>query len=403
MRIGEILVQNGVITAEQLEQALRSQVIHGGRLGTNLIELFDLDLDAIATGLAAQHQIPPATRDQFNRCNPEVQKLLSPELAAKLGAVPIGYLTGGARSKIAVAIMDPLAPARVEELSAALNGDAVLCIACELRIHYQLDHVYDIPRPNRFKRVRRATQPPSAEIDALPVEEREGRARREFVQTLSDVTLDEGEPSVDFDLDIDEESPEEKSRRHLARIAIRRVSRPPVAGEHIPQQDIKSFDDSLKAIRRATGRDKVADIAVDMLEHAFDDRFTSAIFFVVRRDLAIAWKGFVQEGEPPPFEQIALPLREDSVVSAPCRYREMYVGTPMGGGTELDQRLWIALGQGAPSEVAVIPIELYDEVVCLVYAHGGRATTDDTTKERLSSMGKRITAAFKRLIESANR
>ena len=43
MKLGTALVKEGVITPEQLEEALKAQVIFGGKLGTNLIELGYLD------------------------------------------------------------------------------------------------------------------------------------------------------------------------------------------------------------------------------------------------------------------------------------------------------------------------------------------------------------------------
>ena len=39
MRLGTMLLRDAVITLTQLEQALRAQVLTGGRLGTNLVEL----------------------------------------------------------------------------------------------------------------------------------------------------------------------------------------------------------------------------------------------------------------------------------------------------------------------------------------------------------------------------
>ncbi len=39
MRLGELLLEEKLITADALEEGLESQVVHGGRLGTNLVEL----------------------------------------------------------------------------------------------------------------------------------------------------------------------------------------------------------------------------------------------------------------------------------------------------------------------------------------------------------------------------
>jgi len=56
MRLGELLLGEGLITAEGLEEALESQVIHGGRLGTNLVELGLLQEKDLARVLGKQHQ-----------------------------------------------------------------------------------------------------------------------------------------------------------------------------------------------------------------------------------------------------------------------------------------------------------------------------------------------------------
>src|SRR5215208_105393 len=45
MRIGQILVAAGRLSPAQLDEALRAQVLYGGRLGTNLVELGHVDLD----------------------------------------------------------------------------------------------------------------------------------------------------------------------------------------------------------------------------------------------------------------------------------------------------------------------------------------------------------------------
>ena len=47
-RIGETLVDAGAISPEQLAKALETQVVFGGRLGTNLVELSYMSLDELA-------------------------------------------------------------------------------------------------------------------------------------------------------------------------------------------------------------------------------------------------------------------------------------------------------------------------------------------------------------------
>ena len=51
MKLGTLLLRNAAISLTQLEAALRAQVIYGGRLGTNLVELGFVDLDALSMHL----------------------------------------------------------------------------------------------------------------------------------------------------------------------------------------------------------------------------------------------------------------------------------------------------------------------------------------------------------------
>ncbi|WNG36127.1 general secretion pathway protein GspE [Archangium violaceum] len=61
MRLGELLLQEKLITPEALEEALESQVVHGGRLGTNLVELGLISEQDLARVLGKQHNVASAS------------------------------------------------------------------------------------------------------------------------------------------------------------------------------------------------------------------------------------------------------------------------------------------------------------------------------------------------------
>ncbi|QRK05567.1 general secretion pathway protein GspE [Archangium violaceum] len=61
MRLGELLLQEKLITPEALEEALESQVVHGGRLGTNLVELGLLSEQDLARVLGKQYNVASAS------------------------------------------------------------------------------------------------------------------------------------------------------------------------------------------------------------------------------------------------------------------------------------------------------------------------------------------------------
>lgn len=158
-RLGELLVAAGAIGHAQLEEGLRAQVIHGARLGTNLVELGHAELDQVAVALARLHRLPPAQRRHFERCDADVQRRLPQQLAGQHLVVPIGLVANGS-GRVMIACRDPLSDHARHEIEAAMGlppGGAILAVAAELRILYFLERVYGLPRPARFLRVRRAS------------------------------------------------------------------------------------------------------------------------------------------------------------------------------------------------------------------------------------------------------
>ena len=57
-KLGEILLQDGLISQGQLDKALKRQVTAGGRLGTNLVEMMLLDDVRLGQILSRQSSIP---------------------------------------------------------------------------------------------------------------------------------------------------------------------------------------------------------------------------------------------------------------------------------------------------------------------------------------------------------
>ncbi len=164
-----------MLTPEQVEQALRAQVVWGGRIGTNLVELGSIDLDKLATALSRQHRLPAALGRHFDRGEPELQSKLPAELAERYSCVPL-LRAGPGRAQVIVASLAPLdtpAVALVAEALEVAPSAIVQSVAGELRIRYHLERVYKIPRHVRFLRARGKTNPPfpQFEIDALAFED----------------------------------------------------------------------------------------------------------------------------------------------------------------------------------------------------------------------------------------
>ncbi len=102
MKLGQMLLEAGIITREQLEQALRMQRSDGGRLGFNLVKMKAVSEDDLNNYLARQHRIESVNLDQMD-IEASIIHLVPPEVAKRYEVIPIQK----AGKTLIVAMTDP--------------------------------------------------------------------------------------------------------------------------------------------------------------------------------------------------------------------------------------------------------------------------------------------------------
>src|SRR5215213_5421781 len=106
MKLGTILLRDAVISLTQLEEALRAQVLTGGRLGTNLVELDFIDVDRLGHYLSRILDVPVATAERFAAAPRNLILEFGRELADLYTAFPLGVVDGETLG-LEVAMADP--------------------------------------------------------------------------------------------------------------------------------------------------------------------------------------------------------------------------------------------------------------------------------------------------------
>ena len=136
-RLGEMVVSTGVITAEQLNDALHQQGDTGRRLGEVLVQSGLLDERRIATVLAEQYGLEIV---DLRRLRPEPDALTSiPEsLARGMQAVPVKLTP----DELEVVVADPGYPGLVDELARVSERDIVLRVAPTSEVRRAVDQSY---------------------------------------------------------------------------------------------------------------------------------------------------------------------------------------------------------------------------------------------------------------------
>ncbi len=113
-KLGEILVDAGVLDEMQLRAALAEQRKWGGKLGKTLLEMRFVDEESMVLALARQLGVPQATAEKLNP-PAEVLDLMRVELAERYTAFPVA---GDRKQRVLhVALADPTNPVVLQELS----------------------------------------------------------------------------------------------------------------------------------------------------------------------------------------------------------------------------------------------------------------------------------------------
>ena len=102
VRIGELLLKEKLITAEQLQQALSQQKSNGGKLGYNLVKMGFVKDEQITSLLSKQYGVPAISLAQF-KIDPTIVKLVPTETARKYQMIPLSR----SGSTLTIAMTDP--------------------------------------------------------------------------------------------------------------------------------------------------------------------------------------------------------------------------------------------------------------------------------------------------------
>lgn len=115
-RLGEILLEAGIINESQLQQALEYQQMWGQRLGSALVAKGFLSEEMLMRVLGSTLNMPIVDIARI-RVAPDVIKIVPQKLAEKYDVVPIALESkGGGRQTLIVAMADPLNIEAVDQL-----------------------------------------------------------------------------------------------------------------------------------------------------------------------------------------------------------------------------------------------------------------------------------------------
>ena len=147
-RLGELLVNQRLITRDQLDEALAFQKANGGRLGSCLVKLKYVQEDDLTNALSRQYGIPCINLSYFEM-DPEVIKLLPRDVALKYQVVPLSKVG----TALSIAIADPNNVVALDELKFMTGLHIETLVASESQVREALERAYGTNTDSELRKV----------------------------------------------------------------------------------------------------------------------------------------------------------------------------------------------------------------------------------------------------------
>jgi hypothetical protein len=447
-KLGEILISMGACTPTQIKEALENQVIFGGRLGTNLLELRSVTEPVLAKALGQRHGLPSMHGEMA--IPPAVTALLTPAKVDQYEVIP--YQLDGRKLKLLVC--DPGDFRALDEVAFVTGTNIVPVVVPEARLWLLMRNHYGIERqlrgievkfdgPGMKPRVPTAAAiggatdleeaaleelvPLSAEPEELMSEEafdaiyqsKPGSgapAQARAPQTPPPTSpAPQAVPPTHPSLQAPR-PPATASPSAPVQVAPAAVPPPPPPAPAAPPAPVVAappppptppppppeptplvFADAVRELGGVGDRDS---IARTVLRYA-RSRFKRAVLLTVQPRSAQGWEGMGGNLTPQGVRRIRIDLGGASVFQTVINSRAHYLG-PLQK-TEGNLRFLKALQGGAPKNCFLIPILALGRVVNVLYADNGRGQLVDPDVGELLILASKIAQSYDTLVMRAAR
>jgi hypothetical protein len=336
IKLGELLLNEKLITTEQLNEALKCQTLFGIKLGSSLVELGFISDEQLCRFLSRKLGVPAASPRAMQSVAPDVLTLIPAELASKYRVIPV-KVTG---KKLALAMADPTDFKAIDEV-AFVTGCVILPhIVPDVRITSALSTYYQIRGDIRYLRIEGEL---ANKRRSAPVAEDIKKSEKIAIPMMNDsgellnieIPLEfEGFASLPEYSDDQPSGLEGVERYSVDRLSIEFAS--------------------------AKNRDQIATVFIKYL----GQEFTVGALFIVRNNTAVGWRGVVAGTRIEELETLSILLSKPSVMRDVLETRQFSMGTLIQ--TPENVQLLKALGVGSGTPLLVLPIIMLNKVVAAV-------------------------------------
>ncbi|MEO0288319.1 MAG: type IV-A pilus assembly ATPase PilB [candidate division WOR-3 bacterium] len=137
-RLGDLLIDEGLITKEQLNQALSQQKENGGRLGSILVQMGFVTDEQISKALGKQYNV--GVFEFKEEIDPIVLKIVSPQIAQKFQVIPVKR----EGKNLFLAMANPVDVYTIEDIKFATGYNVIPLVASENMISKAIEKYYGV-------------------------------------------------------------------------------------------------------------------------------------------------------------------------------------------------------------------------------------------------------------------
>ena len=364
LKLGELLLKEKMVTPDQLEEALKNQVIYGIRLGSSLVEMGYVDEDVLAQLLSTKLGVPCVGSKELAEVTRDLLQDFPRRLVEAYHVIPL-RLEG---NRLSLAMTDPTDFGALEEIGFVTGHVVQPYIAPDVQISRALAKYYRISSGEaRYQQV--ADQRRKSGVGTV------AKTATITMQTFSEtgellnVTIPaefEGFASLHGDQPDDMYMLSED----VSRYTVDRVSLD-FAG--------------------ARTRDDVANVFIKYL----GQEFTTAALFIVRGNAAVGWRGVSAGERVADFSDLSLLLSKPSVLRDVIESRNFSMGSLIN--TPENRQIHTVLHIRPETSLLLLPVVMLNKVVAVVLV-----TADmDALGRRLAELQKLVrkaSLAFEMLI-----
>ena len=402
-QLGELLIASGHLTQEGLEEALDWQVLYGGRLGTNLLELKLVEEEQLALALGKQKGCEVAWGWDL-QLDPALLSVIPKQVADRQELIP--WKLEKRRLKL---LCTEIRLQTLDELGYRLGRPCTPVVAPEFRVFNLLRAHFGamrqmraldfgvVPEEGRAERKRKKVKEETGGVEPAPELIDEAAFNDIYAQVLAgrekgrQISTSAPEPTPAGPERL-EELPDDAILEPLPGEAIE-----PTASASVRDQSPLEFSAALRALEGVTDRDSIAHIVL----RASRNKAARALLLQVQGGVALGWDGLGEGLENGAARAVAVPLSAPSAFQLVVNTRGHFMG-PLQK-TRINIRFLVSCGRKIPLSSLLLPILHKGRVSHLLYLDNGHQQQAPTDVGEMLILSQRIGLTVEALVARKRR